>query len=122
MSHPSLGIGFAEWVALTYGEPKDPRFYNNPLAFQPQVEWLKDDEGEVSIDFAARFESLAEDFRVIAERIGIDAELPHLNATRRAGFREYYDDESRDIVGHWFREDIEVFGYTFDGDDVRPAP
>jgi len=106
-------IPFAEWVKKTYGPDKDPFYYNNPKAFQPQVEWLKDDEGKISIDFVGKFESINEDFEQIKNAIGLDAELPHLNASKRAGYRTYYDDETREIVAQWFREDIEAFGYRF---------
>jgi chondroitin 4-sulfotransferase 11 len=106
-------IPFREWVRKTYGQDKDPFYYNNPKAFQPQVEWLKDDDGKITIDFIGKFESINEDFRQIRNAIGIDAELPHLNASKRSGYRHYYDDESREIVSKWFQEDIELFGYHF---------
>jgi hypothetical protein len=108
-----LETGFSEWVKKTYGPDKDPFFYNNEKAFQPQVEWLKDDEGKISIDFVGKFESINEDFEVIKKAIGLDVELPHLNASRRAAYQSYYDEETREIVAQWFREDIEVFGYRF---------
>jgi hypothetical protein len=49
----------------------------------------------------------------IKTAIGIDAQLPHLNASKRAGYRDYFDDETRAIVADWFREDIDLFGYRF---------
>ena len=109
----SRNISFSEWVKMTYGQEKDPYYYNNPKAFQPQVEWLKDDEGKISIDFIGKFETINEDFEQIKKAIGIEAELPHLNPTKRAAYQSYYYDETREIVAHWFREDIEVFGYRF---------
>lgn len=106
-------ISFSDWVKKTYGPDKDPHYYNNPKAFQPQVEWLKDDEGRISIDYIGKFETINEDFEQIKTAIGIDAQLPHLNASKRAGYQDYYDDETRAIVADWFREDIELFGYRF---------
>jgi len=106
-------ISFTEWVKKTYGPDKDPFFYNNPKAFQPQVEWLKDDEGKVSIDFIGKFETINKDFDQIKSVIGLEAELPHLNASKRAGYQSYYDEETREIVAQWFHEDIETFGYQF---------
>lgn len=106
-------ISFSEWVRKTYGPDKDPFYYNNPKAFQPQVEWLKDDEGKITIDFIGRFETINKDFNQIKSAIGLDAELPHLNASKRAGYQSYYDDETRQIVADWFREDVELFGYSF---------
>jgi len=106
-------ISFSEWVIKTYGPDKDPFYYNNPRSFQPQVEWLKDDEGKITIDFIGRFETLNEDFNQIKAVIGLEAELPHLNASKRAGYQSYYDDETREIVAHWFHVDIALFGYHF---------
>lgn len=106
-------ISFIEWVRKTYGPDKDPFYYNNPKAFQPQVEWLKDDDGVITIDFIGKFETINEDFGQIRSAIGIDAELPHLNASKRSGYRHYYDDESREMIARWFHEDIELFGYHF---------
>ena len=106
-------VSFSEWVKKTYGPDKDPFFYNNPKAFQPQVEWLKDDQGRIAIDFIGKFESINDDFDQIKSIIGIEAELPHLNASKRAGYQSYYDDETRQIVARWFHEDIEAFGYSF---------
>ena len=107
------GISFAEWVIKTYGQEKDPFYYNNPKAFQPQVEWLKNDEGKIDIDFIGKFESINEDFVQIRNAIGLEAELPHLNASKRKGYQSYYDAETREIVAQWFHEDIEAFGYQF---------
>lgn len=106
------GISFSDWVKVTYGEQKDPSYYE-PRAFQPQVEWLRDFEGRISMDFIGKFESINEDFEHIREIIGLDAGLPHLNAGRRSGYRSYYDNETREIIAHWFKEDIHAFGYEF---------
>jgi hypothetical protein len=108
----SRSISFSDWVKMTYGEEKNPAYYN-VKSFQPQVDWLKDNEGKLSIDFVGKFESINEDFDHIKHAIGLDAELPFLNASKRRGYRSYYDNESRDIVGKWFQEDIEVFAYEF---------
>ena len=110
----SRNVTFTQWVRMTYGEDKNLDFYDNPKSFQPQVEWLKDDQGRISIDFAGRFESIDRDFDHIRSVLGINADLPHLNASKRAAYQSYYDDDTREIVGRWFCEDIEVFAYRFD--------
>ena len=110
----SRGITFTEWVNLTHGQHQDPFYYNNVKSFQPQVEWLKDDEGIIAIDFIGKFESIRTDFDQIKYTIGTNADLPHLNATNRSKFKDYYSDETRELVACWYHEDIEFFGYTFD--------
>ena len=106
-------IDFKHWVNMTYGEKKDAVYYDNPKSFQPQVEWLKDDEDKISIDYFGKFESINEDFNHVKGIIGIDAELPHLNASKRVDYKSYYDDETCEIVSRWFHEDISYFDYSF---------
>ena len=110
----SRGISFEDWVIKTHGTQQDAFYYDNPKSFQPQVEWLKDDEGRLDIDFVGKFESIQEDFEQIKKAIGSSAKLPHLNATKRRSYKDYYNDETREIVAHWYRHDIAEFGYTFD--------
>ena len=106
------GIPFSDWVKMTYGENKNYDYYN-ARAFQPQVDWLKDNEGKISMNFVGKFESINEDFNHIKSVIGLDAELPYLNASKRVGYQSYHDDETRDIVARWFHEDIDLFDYKF---------
>ena len=107
-------ISFKQWVAATYGPVKDPRYYDQPKMFQPQVEWLRDFEGRIELGLIGRFEDLPTTYRQIADRLGVTTDLPHLNKSERSDYRASYDDETASIVGKWFREDIERFGYTFD--------
>jgi len=106
-------ITFADWVNMTYGADRDAFYYNNPRSFQPQVEWLKDTNGIVSMDYVIRFEAINAGFDHVMNTIGLEAELPHLNASSRTDYRSYYDETSRDIVAQWFHEDIEAFAYEF---------
>lgn len=46
----------------------------------PQWEFLCDASGEVGLDFIGRFESFEEDFRTVADRVGLPVRtLPHTN-------------------------------------------
>lgn len=110
----SDNIPFTEWINLTLGQRSDLYYYNNVKSFQPQVDWLKDDEGSITIDFIGKFESIRADFDQIRQTIGTQAELPHLNATKRSDYKDYYTDETRKIVANWYHEDIAAFGYKFD--------
>jgi len=74
----------------------------------------KDDDGTIAIDFIAKFETLRADFEKIRNAIGTEANLPHLNASSRKNFKDYYTDETRGIITRWYQEDIEAFALTFD--------
>lgn len=97
----------------TYGELKNPFNYDIPKMFQPQVEWLKDYEGNIVVDKILKMEYLSEDFKQFAVKIGIKKKLPHLNKTKKENYRKYYDGETKAIVEKWFKEDIKRFSYPF---------
>lgn len=105
-------VSFKEWVALTYGK-QDPRYYNKPKMFMPQLDWISDQQGNVLVDDICRFENLQEDFQRVCQRIGKEASLPHLKASQRGHYREYYDAETVQIVADWFEKDIQYFEYQF---------
>jgi hypothetical protein len=109
-------IPFEDWLWKTIGEQKDFYYYNRPLLFAPQIEWLLDDNSEMSIDFVGRFENLHEDFKIIANNIGVDENLPLLNTTKNLSnkpYQEYYTLETMELIAKVYKKDIEYFGYSF---------
>ena len=68
------------------------------------------------MDFVGRYERLQEDFDEACRRIGIPPrKLPEKRKAKdRGAYREYYDDETAEMVARHFRRDIEEFGYRFD--------
>ena len=106
-------IEFKNWVACTYGEPKDPIYYGRELMFSPQVEWLKNNHGKIDVDKIIRFENLNEGINEVFRTLGIDSNLPHLNKTYKSNYRDFYDEESKQIITKWFHEDIQEFRYKF---------
>lgn len=78
---------------------------------------LRDAEGDPfgNVDYIMRFESLADDFRVVCKAIGISPPtLPQYNRSRRDHYSNYYDDELRELVRARFAAEIERFNYTFE--------
>jgi hypothetical protein len=64
-----------------------------------------------------RFENLEEDFSFVTKTIGFRAELPRAASTAKAkdlqSYRDFYDDRLTRIVGERYRQDAEIFGYSF---------
>lgn len=92
--------------AVTFADFVD-RFVRDPhrifqyLAFAPQSFWFLAEP-----DFVGRFERLNEDFAHVCKVIGVEAELPHLNASRGE-----IDDPpgAREAVRAAYAEDVERF-------------
>ena len=82
----------------------------------PQADYVIDANGRLNIDFLGRFETLAESFLKICQRLGIERSLPVEKRSRgRApgGYCSYYSAETRDIVATRYARDIETFHYAF---------
>jgi hypothetical protein len=78
-----------------------------------QYHYIHSPEGERLVDFVGRFERINEDFSRAMDRIGLDAGLPHRNATNhRDHYLTYYTPETADLVGDLYRVDVDTFGYT----------
>ena len=70
----------------------------------------------VLADFVGRFENLEEDFRLVAERIGLKSDLPHAGGSKgknSSSYRNFYDERLARMVGERYREDATLFGYSF---------
>jgi hypothetical protein len=78
-----------------------------------QAHFLCDGSGALLVDFVGRFERLEDDFRSVCKKIGVEAELPHLNRSRRDTYRSYYTAATRELVARIDRRDIELFDYSF---------
>lgn len=82
--------------------------------FIPQWEYVVDASGCVNLDFLGRFETLEDDFKKIALRLGVSASLPKSNSSNRAeDYRRYYDTDAAEIVARLYSRDIELFDYSF---------
>src|SRR5919107_448733 len=73
-----------------------------------------------------RYENLAADFSVVAERIGgtEKLQLPHILRSKSRESRpytEFYDARLKKLVYERYQEDIEIFGYSF-ADPHSPPP
>jgi hypothetical protein len=82
--------------------------------FQAQSDGLFHD-GRLLVDYVGRFETIADDWRVIAGRIGHpNLDLPHVGPSKRSdGYRAYYDAQTRQIVADIYADDLASFGYDF---------
>jgi hypothetical protein len=78
-----------------------------------QLDWIPKKDNHLLVDFVGRFENIADDFARLCELTGIEGELPALNRTDHAAYREYYTTKTADIVAQYYRRDIEAFGYEF---------
>lgn len=81
--------------------------------------WIAED-GKPFVDFVGKFENIQSDFASVCARIGANIDLLHINKSKHEHYTSYYNAESREFVQKACAQDIEMFGYTFDG-ECAPA-
>ncbi len=79
-----------------------------------QSSFIFDRHGTQLVDFVGRFENLSEDFATVCRKIGVDASLPHENASKHDGYKKYYNDTTASLIEEAFKPDIDAFGYEFE--------
>jgi hypothetical protein len=66
------------------------------------------------LDFIGRYESLHQHFSYICSGIGLDGlNLPHTHKSQKKNYREYYDQETIDLVARTYEIDILEFNYDY---------
>lgn len=84
------------------------------LLYQPQSELLCDQNGDLAIDFVGRVESMERDFAMLCERLHLEPEpLEQINSSEHRPYSDYYNSDLRQLIGHKYRRDIELFDYRF---------
>ena len=80
-----------------------------------QHTYVTGSDGKLIVDFIGHYERLPEDFAMVCSQLGVSADLPRANASSHRDYRTYYSDVTRELVRNYFKRDIELFGYDFEG-------
>ena len=107
-------IAFKDWLKRVYLD-RSPEYMNEEKMFLTQSEWVCDEQGRIMVDYIGRFENLQQSWDDICDALHREkSQLPHVKKSSRGDYRDYYDDESREIIADFFRPDIELFDYSFE--------
>lgn len=117
---------FAAWARAVLSDPHryDPSAWGGAVSarlhrWSPQLDWISV-EGRLAVDRVLRLESLARDFRRVADQLGLKTRrLPHRNRRLHWHYSWYYDDETRALVADYYAKDIAAFGYAFESHRLR---
>ena len=107
---------FVAWLDDPAGPSRQPPARHGSWSAyrQPQTTWIVDRDGRQIVSYIARFETLADEWIRITERIGLPGLiLPHTNTSKHPPYRECYDRSTREAVARIFTTDVARFGYEF---------
>jgi hypothetical protein len=119
---------FISYCAFLYSEQEE--FHKNPenflyhtlynsksknhILFQPQSQFLFDENNKLLVDYVGRFENLQESYETICKNTGIpSSELIKINTSHHHFYRTYYNAELIEMVSEIYQEDIANFQYKF---------
>jgi hypothetical protein len=101
---------FENFCDILQERQDDPYF----IATHKQVDWL---QGIYPPKTILRYETLNEDFPNMLKDFGalhISPQLPHLNQTKHSHYSDYYNENTKRIIGKIFEKDVDAFKYTFE--------
>ncbi len=88
--------------------------YHHSWALREQLYWLKDEKGQIPLNFIGRFEQLQQDFAIVCQKLNMQNKiLPNLLASEPCEYVSFYDEKLRDAVASRYAEDIAYFNYKF---------
>ncbi len=90
------------------------RLYSH-IHLWPQNWFVLDAKDRLLVDYLGYFETIGEDFSLIASRVNPTASLKHTNASPRNDYRSVYSGDAIERVASLYGKDIALFGYQFDG-------
>lgn len=82
------------------------------IHFIPQIDFITIN-GELCVDYIGRFENIDNDFLKISDILKINSELVAVNQSIKKDYRTYYNNKTELIVYDCYKEEIEVFNYTY---------
>lgn len=87
------------------------------ILFQPQASLLVDEDGKTLLaDRVGHVEDMQGSYDMICAHIGIASRpLDRINGSQHGDYRQYYDQVLIDGVAARYAQDLELFGYTFEG-------
>ncbi len=100
----ALGLTFEDFLTTLAWQQK-----------RQQTTFLTDGNGKLIVDYVGRFETLRADFTHICSVLMPAASLGHIHRSKHRDYRRYYNSRTAELVAEISREDIELFGYDFDG-------
>ena len=111
----------SEEISIAYTPSGNEEIIGYKHMIRDRIEWwnqidiISGLQGEKLVDYILRFEYLEEMWNNMFKELGYDPpKLPKKNQSKHKHYSEYYDDETREFIGHLFKKDIDEFGYKFE--------
>lgn len=79
------------------------------LIFKPQWQFICNQYYTPQVDFVGRYENLKDDWRYVADKLGIKDKLPHKNKSKKNDI--YLTSKTKDIIYELYQKDFDTFDF-----------
>lgn len=90
---------------------KDIQHYN--FLKTSQYDYIKSNNEKNMINDIIRFENLNQEFEIVKNKLNLENNLEKFNYTKHKKYQEYYDDEIKEKLLPFLKQDLDKFNYTF---------
>jgi len=113
----NTGIENFESFVLSMSNPHFSRYFLNMRHLRPQHLWITDENGNLALDFVGRVETFDKDMKIIKDQLKIRSKYQQVkvNVTDHDNYKNLYTDRMKEIVSEFYKKDIEMFDYNFEG-------
>ena len=112
-----LEWSFRDYILALKNAPFDAEHFKFNGHYFGASEYVLGENGDIIVDFIAKYENRVHDLKLIASRLGID-EFDNISmlcaSPKNRHYSEFYDTETREIVRRIYMKDIELFNYEFE--------
>jgi len=112
-NHLNYFRSFEEFIFKGFAIKKEIRQY---LHFQPQYKFISTNNRDILVDFIGRFETIEEDYKIIAQKLGLNQGLHVKNKTRRKNqldsYLDLYNEKMKKVVFDFYKEDFFILNYS----------
>lgn len=111
-SKETASVSFRDWV-INSKTREGHSFLNTGELYKTQLSYITFNKTKM-VDFIGRYENLEQDWDFVCDQLQIKKQkLPHKNRSLHLSYINYYDEDTINLVGEHFKEDVENFGYKF---------
>lgn len=106
-----------EHFVLSMTSPNFCKYFLNFRHLRPQYRWVIDEKERLALDLVVKVENFDQGIKKIKDRLKIQSsdEQIRLNTTNHENYKKLYTNEMKEIVGEYYKKDIEMFDYNFEG-------
>lgn len=115
--HWASMLGFDRWVYSRLGKWQAKSLIESPFRSGP-ANLRRAYPLIEGVNMIVRYENLEADFNKVLQAAGVSehVQLPKYNVTPgKKSYKEYYSPRLRDYMEKYLREELEVYGYSFEG-------